>query len=83
MAAPFDFARLRPLQYDLNSAQGAIAFQRMVEVFMEAVRNNSGDLRGHDADIAKFCSMVNEDSGWQLAVNVVPEFRLSQSVLQS
>lgn len=80
MASTFDFTKVDPRRYDISRATGALDFQLMVEEFMEAVKSSPGDFHGRDQVLRTFCEMVAEDSAWQLARNVVPEFRLSQYV---
>ncbi|KAK5387959.1 hypothetical protein LTR20_005046 [Exophiala xenobiotica] len=78
MASPFDFRRLDGNLYDLSSANGAIRFQVMVEEFMDAIRTTPEIFRGRDEDIDTFCGLLDRKEAWSLAINVVPEFRLTQ-----
>ncbi|KAK5198018.1 hypothetical protein LTR99_009435 [Exophiala xenobiotica] len=78
MAAPFDFAKLNPALYVLDDAASAMDFQIMVEEFMEAVKTTPEALEDHEQACKTFCEMLAEDPAWQLAANVVPEFRYSQ-----
>jgi hypothetical protein len=55
----------------------------MVEEFMDAIRTTPEIFRGRDEDIDTFCGLLDRKEAWQLAINVVPEFRLTQYVEQS
>lgn len=80
MANTFDFTKVDKRRYDISCATGALDFQLMVEEFMEAVKSSPGRFHGRDLVVRTFCDMIAEDSAWQLARTVVPEFRLSQYV---
>ena len=80
--AAFDLARLQPSLYDLTDPSSCLKFQVMVEDFMDVVRTNEAALEDHKPAISRFCvNLLGSDDAWQLAVNVVPEFRLDQYVL--
>jgi hypothetical protein len=54
----------------------------MVEEFMDAIRATPEIFRGRDEDIDTFCGLLDRKEAWCLAINVVPEFRLTQYVEQ-
>ncbi|KIW49984.1 hypothetical protein PV05_11611 [Exophiala xenobiotica] len=72
--ATFDFERLHADLYDLDDPDSAIAFQDMVEDFMNVAKTNPAVLEGKKEDVAHFCALVADDEAWPLAQLVVPEF---------
>ncbi|KIY02419.1 uncharacterized protein Z520_02558 [Fonsecaea multimorphosa CBS 102226] len=77
--ATFDFARMRPDQYNLYDAASAVDFQNMVEDLMNVVRTNAAAFEERDAELSTFLRLLLEsEDAWQLAAQVVPEFRYPQ-----
>ncbi len=79
--ATFDFERLHADLYDLDDPDSAIAFQDMVEDFMNVAKTNPAVLEGKKEDVAHFCALVADDEAWPLAQLVVPEFCVTRYVL--
>lgn len=61
--------------YDLSKPLEAARFQQTSMHFMEAVRKDAfQDIKGRRL-MNEFCTFVSSKHVWQLAQNVVPEFR--------
>ena len=73
MATPtYDFVREN---YNLSKPLQALRFQQTCRHFMEGVRENAfQDAQGQQR-MDDFCTFVSSKHVWQLAQNVVPEFR--------
>lgn len=79
MAVSFDAHRLDLANYQLADPIDAIRYQDTVKDFLALVRNDPGSLIAKPVLLAKFCTFLNHDDGWQLASMVGPELRHPQS----
>ena len=73
MAAPtYDLVRGN---YDLSKPLEAARFQQTSLRFMEAVRKDAFQDKKGRRLMDEFCTFVSSKHVWQIAQNVVPEFR--------
>ena len=73
----FDQTRLIAEHYSKDDPGSLSRYQGMVEDFMEGVRRNAFQDRLDIMD--EFCGLMKKRVFWELAKNVVPEFRESTS----
>lgn len=79
MATNFDPTRLGSTTYRLKEPVDAISFQNTVIEFLDIVRKDPACLVGKVQLITAFCSLLNHDVAWPLAVNVAPELQYPQT----